>query len=209
MKNHWEFNSNITLDSVGNGSATAVSGCYLTIDRCGRINSALALNGGYLTIPPGVYFAGDFTVTVWVKGTSSVGNNARIFDFAIGAGSDNIILTVTSGTDRRPFISVRNGGTEKLINSNTILSSTQWTFIAATLSGTTLSLYMDGLLVASDTSSPNPRSITRTTNYIGKSNWNDGYSSSYVDELKFYNKALTVAEILQEMNSETCSISKL
>ncbi len=47
--------------------------------------------------------------------------------------------------------------------------------------------------------------INRISNLIGKSNMGggDGYSSSYIDDLRFYNKSLTQSELLKIMNLNT------
>ena len=43
--------------------------------------------------------------------------------------------------------------------------------------------------------------LSRSNCYIGKSNWaTDGYSNSYLDDLRFYNKSLTQEEINELMN---------
>ena len=45
------------------------------------------------------------------------------------------------------------------------------------------------------------KTLTRSNCFIGKGNWpTDGFSSSFVDDLRFYNKSLTQTEIQQLMN---------
>ncbi len=39
----------------------------LTTDRFGNANSAIYLNNGYLQVPTGVYFSGDFTVNCEIR----------------------------------------------------------------------------------------------------------------------------------------------
>ena len=58
-------------------------------------NSYLWLNKGYVTAPPGVYFSGDFSVSVWIK-PIIIANWQRVFDFGNYAASDNVIMIVSS-----------------------------------------------------------------------------------------------------------------
>ena len=45
----------------------------------------------------------------------------------------------------------------------------------------------------------------RTNNYIGKSNYAEGYSYSYLDDLRFYSIALNQSQINDlMMSNETC-----
>ena len=77
--------------------------------------------------------------------------------------------------------------------------------LTATFDGTQMSFYIDGIFCANLTG----KNITtwsnyRTSNFIGKSNWPwDGYSMSYVDELRFYNKCLTQEDIYGLISNDT------
>jgi hypothetical protein len=43
--------------------------------------------------------------------------------------------------------------------------------------------------------------LSRTKCFIGKSNWaSDGYTSSHLDDLRFYNKSLNQDEVVELMN---------
>ncbi len=65
LLNSWSFNGDYT-DSVGGANVIDGSNYGLTNDRYGNANSVLNLTNGYVQLPPGVYFSGPFTVTVWV-----------------------------------------------------------------------------------------------------------------------------------------------
>ena len=85
--------------------------------------------------------------------------------------------------------------------SNQILYLNQWQLITATFNSTDFCLYLNGTLTADLSKILTPTKIVRSNCYIGKSNWPDGYSSSYLDDLRFYNKSLTQKEILDLMPS--------
>lgn len=152
----------------------------------------------YANLPPGVYFNGNFTIECWVKPTSHT-NWSRIIDFGNGAGSNNVLLATSYGTSGQPGFYV--GGAQFAASSAIPLN--QWTHIAATLSGTTATIYING--VASGTANfPVPANIVRSYNYIGKSNWGwgDPAPNASFDDLRIWNVAKTQSEIQSSMNSE-------
>ena len=53
----------------------------LTSDRFNNPNSALNFVSGYNTVPSGVYFNGDFTVTVWINYNQHA-SSARVLEFS-------------------------------------------------------------------------------------------------------------------------------
>jgi hypothetical protein len=57
---------------------------YFTLDRFGNQNSALALNGGWTHVPPGIYFdTPEFTISVLVY-PQQAGYNSKVIDFGNG-----------------------------------------------------------------------------------------------------------------------------
>ena len=72
-------------------------------DRFGCLNSSLALNGGWIQVPSGIYFdSPEFTISVWVY-PMNVGYFSRIIDFGVGANADNILLTLSNGNSLLPY----------------------------------------------------------------------------------------------------------
>jgi len=51
--------------------------------------------------------------------------------------------------------------------------------------------------------------VTRSNCFIGKSNWNDSFSYSYIDNLRIYNKSLSQDELIEIMNQneENCKLN--
>ena len=170
-------------------------------DRFGCLNSSLALNGGWTQVPSGIYFdSPEFTISSWVY-PQSVDLNARVIDFGNGI-SDNIAFNLL--VDKYPTTGLY------ILSGNTILISAistqnlkldEWQFLVATFDGKTSSIYINGTLVVELAMSFSLLNLTRTNCFIGKSNWEgDGFSQSYLDDLRFYNKNLTQTEIVSLMN---------
>ncbi len=154
-------------------------------------------NNDYVLASPGVYFSGDFTIECWVY-PRSFANWSRIIDFGNGAGSHNVLLSYTYGTSGAPGFYVEGAQ----FQANQTLPLNQWSHIAATLSGNTATIYINGVAAGTSTF-PTPVNITRNNCYIGKSNWGgDPYANAVFDELRIWNVAKTQAEIQASMNTE-------
>jgi len=166
-----------------------------------QIYNALNFNTNlqnYATLPAATYFSGDFTIECWVNPTAHT-NWSRIIDFGNGAGSNNVLFATSYGTSGQPGFYV--GGAQFQANAQIPLN--QWTHLAATLSGNTATIYING--VASGTANfPVPANITRNYNYIGRSNWGwgDPSPSASFDDLRIWSVAKTGGEILASMNNE-------
>ena len=189
-------------DIIGGAHMQKVSNTTFTSDRFGNPNSALNLNGGYTVVPAGVYFNSPFSITLWVNPYLNE-SWARLIDFSNGYAVDNIALLPCKGVSNTPFFL---GGTANWAfrsTSSLLLNNSQWYFLTATYDGSEARIYVDNILVASANSVYNfqPYNVMRSTNYIGKSaQAGNGYSFSYLDDLKFYNICLTLIQINMIMN---------
>ena len=88
-----------------------------------------------------------------------------------------------------------------MANSPSTVALNTWTHLAGTLSSGTSILYVNGVQVAS-ASGVVVNSVTRTNNFIGRSNWiNDGNFSGNIDELRIWNYARSQAQIQASMSA--------
>ncbi|GBL36283.1 hypothetical protein EMGBS15_18780 [Filimonas sp.] len=127
-------------------------------------------------------------------------NWSRIIDFGNGAGSNNVLLAYTVGTSGSPGLHI--AGTQ--IQSTSTLPLNQWSHVAATFSGGTGTIYVNGIAAGSG-SFPTPANVTRTLNYVGRSNWGEGGdpdANAVYDELRIWNVARTQSEIQSAMSFE-------
>lgn len=167
----------------------------------GEFGNAVQLGGGspaqYVLLPEGIVDGlTDFTIAAWVN-PSSVSTWMRVFDFGTGE-TDYMFLTINAGSTPRFSISLDSYYAEQQLNAPAALPTGTWSHLAVTLSGTTATLYVNGVAVDTNTAMTlNPSSLPHTTqNYIGRSQWSpDPYLDASVDEFQIYNRALSAAEV--------------
>jgi hypothetical protein len=199
-------------DVTGGADMQQGSATTFTSDRFGNVNSALSLNGGWTQVMSGIYFNTiQFSISAWVY-PQNVGIWSRVIDFGNGIASDNIFLSLDSGNNLIPGFWICIGGScsNQLYSSQPLVTNT-WQFVTVTFNGITMSIYLNGIFTNSMAISfiSLPK-VSRTNNYIGQSNfmaYGDAYSSSYIDELRFYNISLTQIQIQNLMNQQDTSNS--
>ncbi len=162
--------------------------------------SALSLDGttGFIQVTNGVWFSGDFTVEGWVF-VRSYNSWSHFFDFGNGPKTNNVLLALTGGDGGIPVFGVYTNNNEvPSIQSSTQLPTNQWVHLAATLNGTTGTIYINGVNVASGTLNL-PPAVTRTRNYFGRSSY-ETYANALFDELRIWNVARTQGQIQANMH---------
>jgi hypothetical protein len=66
LTNHWPLNNNLN-DIISNANLIESYNASFTTDRLNQKLSAIYLNNGYLRLPTGVFFYGDFSFSTWIK----------------------------------------------------------------------------------------------------------------------------------------------
>jgi hypothetical protein len=208
LTHYWPIKMGKMLDEIGSAHMTQGALTSFIEDRFGCPYSALALNGGWTQVPPGIYFdTPEFTITVWIY-PQQVGLWARVIDFGSGPAANNIFLSQYSTPTFRIYtnlIYVIEAASAISLHTN------KWQFIAVTFNSNSSRIYFDGqLTIISNQSFTLYRILNRTNCFIGKSNWaGDGYSYSYLDDLRFYNKSLSQGEIVELMNYQNLTSMKI
>jgi hypothetical protein len=135
----------------------------------------------------------NFTISAWVKTTTGDGNVIGSND--TGSGHDFIFGLAGNGQMLIEADSVRN--------YPPVLNDGQWHMITYVRNGTTATLYTDGVPVGTETPSGNPAGQARWS--IGME-WDSSPSDEYegaVDDVRFYNRPLTAAEVQSILKGES------
>jgi autotransporter-associated beta strand protein len=187
-------------DSTGHGwNGALLNGAGWGV---GKFNNAMRLSmsgSQYATLPFGIVNGmTDCTISVWIK-PASLSSWMRIFDFGTST-SNYMFLTPQGGSGNRVHFGIVTPSisSEQYIESSSSISAGVWTHLAVTISGSTGTLYVNG--VASGTNNAmtvNPASLGNTfQNYLGKSQWStDPYYDGLIDEFQIFGRALSSSEV--------------
>ena len=187
------------MDLVGGANLIDGSSFSFVEDRFGNPNSAIYLNQGYLKVPPGVYFEGDFTITAWIN-LKNFSSFSPIIDFGNGPDTiDNILLSVRDATFGAEVYFNRD---RSFMYSDDRISLNKWYFVAFSMVGMVGSLYLDGKFLKSSILLI-PRNEIRVNNFIGINNLNiaENKVNAVYSSIKIYKNGLTSEEIKNEFNN--------
>lgn len=221
---HYDIGDSSSYNSATPSALNDISGNGYNVTLAGSpVNSTN--NGGFLTFNGSSQYGTLGNVTTnFTAGVSATfyanfggGDNwERIIDFGTGQGSDNIVVA-RSGTNNDINLSIWNGNTSTgyCVANGIIFSG--WAHYAVIANGTDCYFYRNGALwtnVSKYNSSNTlisamtalPLNVTRTANYIGKSNWSaDNLLAGSLGELSIYNRGLSAAEVYTNFQSEIFS----
>jgi hypothetical protein len=199
-------NGNDAISSSIPNSNTAVS----TTDRFNIANSAYQFNGSniirYTNTSHPLFNIGNtyqtFSMNFWVN-PSNTGNAVILGAFGWGyyvslTTNNNILFT---------YISSSSPATWTTLNSTTSALANTWSMITITRSGTTNSIYINGVLNNTLTSAPNILVYANNNNcWFGANGQdNNGYLSGKLDDIGLWSRALTQQEITDLYNSINCN----
>lgn len=189
---YFPFNGHAS-DVSGSGIAGTANLASLTTNRHGAANAAYSFPGNgkvdaYIDLgrPASLQFSGDFTVSAWVL-MSGGETNPRIVSNGQDAGYE--LLTAWTGTTRR-FESWYAG---QRLASDSFYPENQWHFVALQRKGSTLELFINGrtdgnLLIT------NAPAYNHNCQIGKKAGWLDRWGG-IIDEVRFYNRALSADEL--------------
>ena len=167
----------------------------------------MSLTNGYLQAPSSVYFTGgSFTVMLWIY-PRSFNSFSRIIDFGNGANSDSVVWCFSWDTTGQLNSYLTQNPTNVFnFSSSQAIQLNQWqhlSFVFTVLSPSNIiNIYVNGILFATTNWTGQLNNVIRTSNYIGKDNWNASTTANAIfDELKIFSAALTQSEIRFEMNN--------
>ena len=207
---YWGFNGNAN-DQSGNGNDGVVNGATLTTDRFGNANSAYTFNGinNYIqTNYQGVLGSNFRTISFWAKTNSSTEMAAFSYGAASGTGNrfDGYFNYNGIGCTANIDGGAVTYSTTSQVNDN---NWHNYIYIVDQINSQAINIkiYQDGILLTKVINTYNPNISISTINEIGlrfgKTTYPGipSYFNGKIDDIGFWNRALTLNEITQFYNT--------
>jgi len=176
----------------------------------GKIGRALQFNGvsDWVTVTDGAAgtpldLTTGMTLEAWVKPTALDGWEAVIVKER-GVNNLSYALYAHDGAPLAGGIDApagygRIGSFDQAVRGVTRISTTEWTHLAMTYDGTMQRLYVNGLEVATHAQTGSMAVGNEPLRIGGDASFAGEFFQGLIDEVKVYNRALTVAEIRADM----------
>ena len=181
----WEFRNStgsaVVHDLVSGLAATPLNGAMST-------SAGMVFDGvdDYLELTPWEFGDEPMTVEAYVY-YDAFNSWSRIIDFGDSDHLDNVVLANNGYSSEGVWRVWRGEGVSSFSGIITnILELNKWIHIVATVSGTTMKVYKDGVLEDTITTGHEPNKKTRIKHYVGKSWWADEYFYGTIAYLRFW-----------------------
>ena len=191
------------VDRTGQGRTGTLAGATWTTQ--GRFGGALSFDGidDWVTVTdaPSLDLTTGMTLEAWVYPTALGGGSWRNVMIKERAGGEAYNLYANADTNA-PVVYVV-GATQPDVPLDARgagqLPLNAWTHLAATYNGTTLRVFVNGTEVGSRAMTGAMLTSTGALQIGGNSIWGEFFQGR-IDDIRIYNRALTVAEIQADMN---------
>ena len=188
----------VAVDWSGNGNHGTLQGDPQWVP--GQVGGALAFDGSgdYVDCgdSPSLTITGDITVMCWIK----VAAFTKTWETILGKGDDS--YRMSRGPSDGDSIHFGASGTGTNLDANTEVTTDTWRHVAAVYDGTNKIVYIDG---AEDArlASTGPIDTSSYNLFIGANSQQVGRNlTGLVDDVRIYNRVLTLDEIKQAMRGE-------
>ena len=183
-------------DSSGKGNVGSISGAVWS--GAGRFGSALSFDGvnDWVTVPDAstLDLTTGMTLEAWVRPSALGGWRTVVFKERPG-GVVYGLFADQAGS--RPLGQVFIGSERNAVGT-AALPLNAWTHLATTYDGAAVRLYVNGSLTATTSVSGAMAASTGVLRLGGNSVWGEWFAG-LIDEVRVYNRALSVSEVQQDM----------
>ncbi len=177
---------------------TIIENGFTTTDHFERSNSATQFNLGYGQFPPGNYFNPlNYTFMIWMK-VLSLNYYQRIIDFGNGECLNLETFAFFEKTNKIEITTCVGSWNRYVSPITRSISINKWIHFCVTSTFNKKEIYIDAVKILSY-DLPQIDNVQTTKNYIGKSNFpNDDNVHAIFDEMKIFNRTLTIEQIKVE-----------
>jgi hypothetical protein len=198
----------LNFDSVVNGRVTDASGydnhgvVRGAQAAVGRFGGALRFDGvdDWVTVADAdsLDLTSDLTVEAWVRPT--VGGGWRTVLMKEAPGNAAYYL-YSNNANNRPAGYYHSGANVLTVAGPAVVPTHEWTHLAMTYNGTTMNLYVNGVLARSAARTGLVNVTKGGLRIGGNASWPNEFFAGVIDEVRVYNRALAVEEIAADMNT--------
>ena len=185
-------------DASGQGNTGSIVGATRTV--AGKFGGALSFNGaGNLVVindAASLDLTTGMTLEAWVLPAVAQGGWRTIIQKEV----DTYLLHASSSSALVPAAGATFGGEVPTIFSPSSIVPGQWVHLAASYDGARLRLYINGVEVSS-TAQSGSIAVNNLPVRIGGNSPYGEYFNGLIDEVRIYNRALSVGEIQSDMNT--------
>ncbi|WP_117171952.1 LamG-like jellyroll fold domain-containing protein [Lutibacter oceani] len=208
------FSSDTDPDAIFTGNPgtytlrwTLTNGCFDEIDV--KINDCKSLDfdgvNDFVTFKNNYNLNSTFSIETWVKPNNISGTRTIFSRKDASNNSNGYDLSIVNGQVR--FNWYYSTGSSSVNSGSNLINTNRWYHLAVTYNGATYTLYVDGIELGT-TNNNNPPGLTANNveallgamDQVSSDPMN--YYHGWIDELKIWNKALSVEHIRQMMNQE-------
>ena len=199
-----------TNDSLGTYNGTPYGGLTYT---AGKSGNAFTFNGtnAYVGLPTNSFkFGSDFSICLWSKLQGNVADVQTLFANYTYDGTYSYGYLFYYHDNALKFNIYNNSGSLQL-NYTTASLFNNWKNVIITRKYSTgTKMYIDGVLVASNTNTQNPNYHATMTPAIGAANYGPTFGNyveyytrngGIIDEVNVWNKELTATEVTELYNA--------
>lgn len=185
-------------DASGNGNTGSIAGATRT--AAGKYGGALSFNGVSdrvnINDSASLDLTAGMTIEAWVRPSSLSGWRTVILKEKPG----DFAYALYASNGSRPGGYTRTGGLDAAVGT-AALALDAWTHLAATYDGAFLRLYVNGAQVTAVAASGSIDVSTSPLRIGGNAVWGSEYFAGLIDEVRVYNRALSAAEIMKDMET--------
>jgi hypothetical protein len=152
------------------------------------VDGSISFDGttSYINVPAGgfVLGAGDFTVEMWINTIdNSLSNSSARTPLMAGtnAGTGSFRVSISSTTGA---ITIQSTGGTNILVGNTPINDGSWKHICVLRSGTSLKLFINGVLDATSTSSINFNNAASNSTSIGRATTTAGWYYGLISNIR-------------------------
>lgn len=204
LAGYWKFDEgsgSAIFDSSGRNNHGTTSGAFAATFIDGKRGKALSFDGtnDYVSVPRNSILNstidGSHTVSMWIR-NSQVTTVDRLFGMPDATSGTHAVLLNYTSVGKVSYYEGSGADVNSLLSTTADLNNGKWRHLVFQLDGTTMRIYVDGVLDSSRTMVA--ATLSDENLYIGRTRGidaSDQYFNGLIDDVRIYNRALSAQEI--------------